>query len=190
MSCIPLFYTNLQKFSGFHSNSFLVGGDQTQQFPSVNLVLWHMLYIHITRYNFSSAENVELRIFLFQGLKNFLRTYQLDLQVCIHKIRTCQPIISKFKVLLSRLLMYTCFILKKLKSKAHYWKFFNFSFSLYCYGKTAYCVFIVIRQKVEWEFFIHQFLLSHNLVYNGGFQTLNCRYSFGIQLMWQKFCVA
>ena len=35
---------------------------------------------------------------------------------------------------------------------------------------------------------IHQ-SVSHKLVYNGGFQTLNCRYSFGIQHMWPKFCV-
>ena len=37
---------------------------------------------------------------------------------------------------------------------------------------------------------IHQSLLSHKLVYNGNFQTLDCRYSFGIQPMWLKFCVA
>ena len=36
---------------------------------------------------------------------------------------------------------------------------------------------------------IHQFV-SHKLVYNGGFQTLNCRYLFGIRPMWPKFCVA
>ena len=37
---------------------------------------------------------------------------------------------------------------------------------------------------------IHQSLLSQKLVYNGGFQTLNCRSSFEIQLMWPKFRVA
>ena len=33
-------------------------------------------------------------------------------------------------------------------------------------------------------------ILSHKLVYNGGFQTLNCCYWFGIQPMWPKFCAA
>ena len=37
---------------------------------------------------------------------------------------------------------------------------------------------------------IHQSLLSHKLVYNGDFQALNCRYSFRIQLVLLKFCVA
>ena len=40
------------------------------------------------------------------------------------------------------------------------------------------------------EIFIHLSSLSHKLVYNGGFQTLNSRYSFRIQPMWLKFCVA
>ena len=35
-----------------------------------------------------------------------------------------------------------------------------------------------------------QSFLSHTLVYNGGFQTLNCRYSFGTRPLWPKFCVA
>ena len=35
-----------------------------------------------------------------------------------------------------------------------------------------------------------QYLLRHKLVYNSGFQTLNCRYSLGIQPMYPNFCLA
>ena len=44
--------------------------------------------------------------------------------------------------------------------------------------------------RYEFPYFIliiHQSLLSRKLVHNGGFQTLNCHYSFGIQPMWPKF---
>ena len=37
---------------------------------------------------------------------------------------------------------------------------------------------------------IDQSLRSRKLVYNGSFQTVNGHYSFGIQPMWPKFCVA
>ena len=47
-----------------------------------------------------------------------------------------------------------------------------------------------MHSKTTVQSFIHQSLIRHKLGYNGGFQTLNCCYSFRIQAMWPKLCMA
>ena len=49
------------------------------------------------------------------------------------------------------------------------------------------CLFIL---KYILKYICHLSFLHHKLMYNGSFQTLNCSYSFGVQPMLPKFCVA
>ena len=79
---------------------------------------------------------------------------------------------------------------------AHQFKFWVFLlFTDENFAREGSNPWMEIRRK-SWrcwsvdDFAIHQSLLRHNLVYNCGFLTLSCFYSFGIQPMRPKFCVA
>ena len=48
----------------------------------------------------------------------------------------------------------------------------------------------MINDNLSFPLYTPIFTQSDKLEYNDGFQTLNCRYSFGVQLTWPKFCMA